>query len=132
MKKTITILWIIIIAGTIFIAIHLMELQNIEESTSETDETIENTTNLETDSTVEEGTENKTTEVIIEQTPAIISENTDKTFTTILLANMTIIEDIILFKAICLSTEFFMLAACSPNNLCRISILLDFLVEAMK
>jgi hypothetical protein len=58
--------------------------------------------------------------------------NTDKPLTTILLANMTIIEDIILFKAICLSTEFFMLAACSPNNLCRISILLDFFVEAMK
>ena len=86
MKKTLTILWIIIIAGTIFIAIHLMKLQNIDESTSETDEATENTTDIETDSTAEENNGNKTTEIIIEQTPAIISENTDKTFTEYLSA----------------------------------------------
>ena len=64
MKKTLTILWIIIIAGTIFIAIHLMKLQNIEESTSETDEATANTTDIETDSTAKEDNGNKTTEVI--------------------------------------------------------------------
>jgi len=72
MKKTLTILWIIIIAGTIFIAIHFTKPTNIEEESTKIIE------NIKISRDTKDNT--KTTDVVIEKTPAVILENSNKTF----------------------------------------------------